>query len=105
MRWPKNQKNTSVRMTKIEVGGLAMGQVARRHRSPSRTSDRDGKQLGEPRLAGRVDEHREDAQAHEQGRRGDVEVADTEPAIPLARLGKRQREASGHGHEPYRCES
>ena len=24
-------------MTKIEVGGLAMGQVARRHMSPSRT--------------------------------------------------------------------
>ena len=36
-RWPKNQKNTSVSTTQIDVGGLGIGQVKIRQISPSRT--------------------------------------------------------------------
>ncbi len=36
-RWPTNQKKARVSSTQKRFGGLAIGQVMSRHRSPSRT--------------------------------------------------------------------
>ncbi len=87
-RWPKNQKNTSVSTTQIDVGGLGIGQVTIRQTSPSRTRLDRNISFWTNVLRDRVGEHRGDAEEDQQRRGGDVERADPEPAVALAALGE-----------------
>ncbi len=100
-RWPKNQKNTSVRTTQIDVGGLGIGQVTIRQTSPlAHRLDRNIS-LSTKFLGDRVGEHRGDAEEHQQRRGGDVERADAEPAVALAALGEGELVAPWHERPGY----